>query len=418
MRRIRGQGVQLAISLLLALMLWTYVSFSFNPSIAKSTNAALVPINIPAETVLVDPATGLPSNPTLNVTFVVAGSENTINAVQDGTYRAYIDLAGLAPGDHTVPVHVDVPQGLRSSTIKPSAVKIRLEQLIKISVPVVVKQRGQVPFVYNVGTIGQSRTSVLVVGPAPLARAVAEADASIIMQNQTSDLRQPVPLEPVDAHGDPVRGVTLDPPQVDVTVAITLKVQSQQVSVVPNIVGALAPGYSLGTIEWDPKFVQVLSPGPITGTLTTEPISLSGVTGTISRTVGLAPVQNVITDPRNVTIRVNITITALNVQSQLPLLVPIAPINIADGLDAIASPLALEITLAGPFDTLTKLTPGSITAVVDLQGRSAGTYRLPVSIKVPPGLQRVAPATPEVTVTLTSRTPTTTAPRTTTTPTP
>ncbi len=89
-------------------------------------------------------------------------------------------------------------------------------------------------------------------------------------------------------------------------------------------------------------------------------------------------------------------------QSKLPLIVPIAPINIGNDLVPSASPLALQVTLAGAFEQLSHLTSADVSATVDLTGLGPGEHRLPVLLVVPAGLQVVAPAQPEVSITLTA----------------
>ncbi|MBA3947357.1 MAG: hypothetical protein H0X37_22715 [Herpetosiphonaceae bacterium] len=404
MRQMRGRGIQALIALLLALGLWSYVSFSTNPTTELDTSAPVTVTNVPTGLALVDPLTAAPTLPTSQVTFHVSGPQDIVKAFPPPVFRAHLDLKGLPPGVHDVPVRLDAdsPLDVQTSNLQPSSLKIRLEALATHNVHVVVKKQGQVPFVFDSGQIKQNVQTATVNGPASLVQQVVSAQALIPLQNQTSDINTQVDLEPVDRTGVVVIGVTLTPPTIGVQIPVTPKVQPQQAAVVPTIVGSLPPGYVYG-LEWEPRLVTVLAANGITGTLETEPITITGLTSSITRTVQLAAKQNMITDPPNLAITVRLSINPIGVQQQLILALPIAPINIGEDLDVLASPLTISVTLAGPFQQLAQLTLKQLPATVDLRSRGPGTYHLPVDITVPAGLVRVAPTKPEVTVILTPR---------------
>ncbi len=404
MRQMRGRGIQALIALSLAVALWSYVSFSTNPTVELDSSAPVTVTNVPTGLVLVDPVTSAPVLPTTQVTFHMSGPQDIVKAFPVPTFRASLDLAGLAPGVHDVPVLLDAANlpDVRTSNLQPPSLKIRLEALATHTVHIVVQPQGQVPFVYDSGPIKQNVQSTTVNGPASLVQQVVSAQAGVPLQNQTSNINTQVDLEPVDRAGLVVAGVTLIPPRVAVQVSVTPKVQAQQAAVVPSIVGSLPPGYVYG-LEWEPKFVTVLAANSITGTLETEPITITGLTSSTTRIVQLAAKQNVITDPPDLPIMVRLSINPIGVQQQLILALPIAPINIGEGLSALASPLTISVTLAGPFQQLAQLSLKQLPATVDLRGRGPGTYHLPVKNTVPAGLERVAPTKPEVTIILTLR---------------
>jgi YbbR domain-containing protein len=180
------------------------------------------------------------------------------------------------------------------------------------------------------------------------------------------------------------------------------QVEVQQVSIVPNLIRQPAPGYAVGSIDWDPKVVEVFTSGAITGTIHTEQIDLAGLTSGITRTVGLAPLANVITRPAVVRVTVHVAIVPIAIPSQLPLLVPVSPSGLGAGLIAAAEPTAIQLTLAGPYDRLNHLRSDEVVATVDLTGRGPGTFMLPVRITHPEGLQVVTQGDPHVRVTITA----------------
>lgn len=73
--------------------------------------------------------------------------------------------------------------------------------------------------------------------------------------------------------------------------------------------------------------------------------------------------------------------------------VPIALLNVGDGLDAAQSPGQARVVIEGPR-LLLALGEDDVSAYIDLAQIGAGTHRLPVEVDTPSGLkmQRVEPA--------------------------
>ena len=223
------------------------------------------------------------------------------------------------------------------------------------------------------------------------------------MQGQTRDVDATLRLRAVNSDGDLVRGVTLTPDRVRVTIPIVAQVDVQQISVVPAIDGQPAPGYSVGSIDWTPKIVQVFTSGDVTRTLSTEKVNIGGATEDVTQTVSLSQPGNVITRPDNVQVTVRVSIIPIAVPSQLPLIVPITPVGLSKRYDAVANPTSVQITFAGLLDRLTNITADQVPATVDLSGYGPGTYTLPVQVEPPEGLQVVASSDPTVRITISER---------------
>lgn len=402
MTRFRIHGAQMVLGLLLSLTLWTYVSFATNPNASRMIVVPVQDVSLGEGLVIVNAETGLQEAFKASTTLTVTGPYDQLQGLGPGDFHATASLAGLGPGVSQVEVRVTAPRGARVVGTNPDQITVRLARQSTATVPVRIKVQGSPPFSFNAGQMTVGARESVVRGPEDLVRRVVAASGQVDLQGQTSDISQTLSLRPVDSAGGTIDGVTLEPPRVSVQVPITTEVQVgvQQVSVVPDPRGQPAPGYAVGSIDWDPKIIEVFTSSVITGPVHTEPISLTGLSASITRTVGLERLQNVITRPATVRVTVRVSIVPISVPSQLPLLVPISSTGLGPGLTASAQPAAVQVTLAGPFDRLSRLTSAEVSATVDLAGLGPGTYSLPVRINAPTGLQTLNSTEPRVRVTL------------------
>lgn len=401
MNRLRIYGAQFVLGLLLALTLWTYVSFSTNPNQTEQITTTVRVADLPSGMILVNNVTGLPEEFVASTLLTISGPSEEIAPLTGADFQALIDLSALGAGVNRVPITVDGPDFARIRSRTPSEITVRLARERVATVPVTVALQGQPPFSFSPGDMTQGASEAIVRGPEELVDRVAAAAASVNLQGQTVDLATTLPLTAVDAMGNPVEGVAVTPDQVSVRVPIAAELGARQVTVVPRLVGQPAPGYAVGNIFTDPQIVQVVTSGVVTGTFSTDAIDLTGLTSTITRTVAIQRPPNVITRPENIPVLVRVEIVPIAITSQLPLPVFVNPINLAEGLpQPAAEPSSIQVTLAGPFDLLSEVTSGAVSATVDLSGRGPGSYSLPVQIVAPEGLKVVAPLDLEVNVTI------------------
>src|SRR4028119_2224035 len=110
MSNVRRHGAQFSLALLLALTLWSYVSFTTNPTSTRILTTSIEPTGISDDLVLVDNSTGLPEPAAQNTTLTLAGPREELTDVSSDDVHARVDLTGLGLGLNQVPVNVTIDQ--------------------------------------------------------------------------------------------------------------------------------------------------------------------------------------------------------------------------------------------------------------------------------------------------------------------
>ena len=417
---IRTTGLRLALALGLAFSLWAFVSFSNNPDRSVPFNDIPVAVeNLSDGLVMVD-ANGSPAGslPPINVT--VTAEDQTFSNVRLSDMRAFVDLRDLGPGDYTVPINV-VPTrtGLSHADLTPSPdrLPIRLEREITRTVPLTVEVSGSVPFSFR--NLDPKTTSsdlpisqVTVKGPAPRVERIAQARTTANIDRLTANYNSPRPVEALDADGQPISGVLIEPPSVDVQVPIVSSAGSKRVPVVPNVTGQPGSGYIAEGVEVDPPFVVLTgSAGRLddVSQVETAPVDLAGASGTFSRTVDLIePSGGVIeaSQPRKAVVTVRLRPLDLPFRLTLPVQVQLN--GLGEGLLVTSNPTSVQVTIRGTAATLGQLSQAGLVGTLNLRGLGPGIYTLQPQVTLPQGLS-LSSDVPRVTVVLRA-VPTATAP--------
>ncbi len=414
MRRLRTSGLQFLLALMLSLALWTFVSFTGNPTEEREVDVPVTVVEPPEGLVVVDPDTGLPLQPRLTTTVQVAVPRSDVANVRVENFSATADLSQLDVGDQTVQIEIDPPAGARVRRHQPTTLSVRVVPQASGTFPVTISTRNRPAFLFEARDITVALKQATATGPQQLLERVARISVQIDLEGRTATFTDDFTLQAVDVAGAVVPGIEITPASTQVTVPIRPRVNVQRVSVLPRIVGQPAAGYTNergdDRIDWNPKYVELIAPFEITGTLTTEPIELTGRTESFTQTVQLDDIDPSITLLTSNLITVTVPVVPFQTPSLGPVFVPVNVTNLGADLQWTAQPLGLTVNARGTADQFKQLENNPVQALVDVRGLGPGTYILPAIVRLPGGLQIVGEQ-PQVTVTLTAvpSTPTPTA---------
>ncbi len=417
---LRSVGLRLTLALGLAFSLWVFVSFSENPD--QRTPFEDIPVEVEglAPNLMLVDRDGSPKEVSSSVDVTVLGESQIVSQISSRDIRAYVDLTDATAGEETVPVNV-VPtrSGLLSLSISadPPNLVFRIEEVLTRTVGVTVTVLGNVPFSYErqdpiIRSNGQIIDQVTVSGPRNRVERVASVRATADVDRLTANYNTSRPLEALDEGGQVINGVTIAPTSANVLVPIVSSVGTKRVPIVPQLMGAPAAGFVVNSITIDPQFLVLTgSAGALEQIrqVQTEPLDLSGISGTLIRSVGIiTPPGAALAANQPSTASVNIEVVPVSQVFRVTLPLAVDVRNTPAGLIASLSDSTVEITLTGTSAQLAALGQTPLRGSVDAGGRGVGNYSLTPDITLPEGVT-LAEAVPQVVLTL--RAPATSIPR-------
>ncbi len=401
------------LALLLATMVWMVaINEAQGPPVEltyPSQGVQIEIVNVPEELIIFDPINR-------HVSVRLRGPRENIESLVPKDFRAYVDLAGFNAGVHEVPVELQCPacdqQRVEILEWEPRRISVRLEELLKRTVPVEVNLQGGTAVGYHTPRPPEVKPGeVQVSGPRSLVEQVAVVRADIYLFNADSTVERETSLVAVDAQGNLVKGVTISPKRAAVTVQVVPETPRKEVSVTPNITGTVASGYYASSITVEPQTVVLTGPRlriqEAPGFVETEPVSIEGAKSRVEARVRLLIPEGLqVIDEVDTTVTVIVEVSpfvggrAFEVE---PIIRDLRP-----GLKAEASPSRIQVFLSGPLPDLESLSENDIRVILDLQNLGPGRHKIKPLVLVGRATlsKQTLPEIVEVTITpLVSRTP-------------
>lgn len=402
----------LAIAFVLAFVVWVAAVNAADPLDVRAFPSS-VPIEIVGlqdGLVIVD---GTPA--TARVTIRAPGSVWDLITARDLHVEARLNGLGVGSHDLTLVGTLDREPALITQ-IEPARVELILEQAASRTQAVRAAITGEPALGYRMDDPVAIPESVQLSGPASLVDQVAEVVAQTDVTGRREDIDAEVELMALDATGQAVEGVNLEPATARVVTTVHQLVGYRLVAVIPIIKGQVETGYQVSSITVSPTLVTVFSPDPqavdaLPGYVETESLNLTGAQDDLEQTVAvqlpegiyLAGNQSVIVQVQVAAIETTINVTR-----------PVEIEGLAEGVYAQSSPVAASVILKGPLPVLNRLLYEDVRVVVNVERLALGSYQLtPQVVILPEGvvLQTLLPETFEIVISHTPpATPATPAP--------
>jgi YbbR domain-containing protein len=378
-----------------------YAGFVVSQSVQEFTgNVQIKRLNTPADAAL---ATELPPVTSIRYTSI---SDPSARATPD-SFLATVDLAGIDPdaGPTFVPVKVEsVDPRFQVIDWEPPSVRVTLDPIkTRTGIPVHVVIASPTPSGLDVRPPVYTPEAVSVTGLASVVDLVTEVQANVTIEPSGLDVDREVELIPVDAVGNRLTPVDVDPTTAHVRVPVFKNAESRPLPVTPVVSGTPSDGYQVTGITVDPLIVSVEGDADLILSLSeapTDAVSVSGATQDVTQAVGLDLPEGV--QPAGGTeARVRVTVTIRPVVGSRSYDAGIITSGTQAGLEYRLSTNHAIAVVGGAFADLDRLDAADFELIAEVGGLGPGAHEVPLTAKLTLGLTLVSVDPPTVIVTIT-----------------
>lgn len=291
-----------AFAAVLATVTWAGVVYASNPPDTRS-----VSVKVPQDSGAVAPYVLV--HPIPDIVVRVSGTREHINAFDPSQLSVTVNYKAVT---HTgvQPVPVSIVNNDRDVILDnpPTSALAEVDHIDSRTVPVTIVVDPPPPQGYVVSTEAATPSNVTVIGPQHLLAGL-EARVSVNLSTQKTNFQADAAVALYNSTGQRQGNFGVTPPTVQVSIAVVASLTSRASAVLPSISGSVAPGHILAGITVSSPTVVLSGPQDLLNTLdsvSTDAISLNGLTGTRSFTVHLRPPAGVTAAPDTVTVLVTV----------------------------------------------------------------------------------------------------------------
>ena len=365
------------LALVLSIAVWVSAVSAADPD-----DLCSYPKSIPIEIVGQEPTLIITNEVPTNTDITIRAPRSVcqVLASQTNTVRAILDLSGLGAGEHNVDIKMQI--GIRPTQVvlqNPKTVTVQLEAYSRKTLALTPTLSGQPAPGYRAGDAEMETKEVVIFGPQSMLDKANRARVLVNLDGVRETLNESVPIQIIDSKNNVIRGLSLNPETVQVTIPISLQGGYRDFAVNVVVHGQVAPGYRLERISVFPPVVTLFSADPavvnaLPGVVETQPLDLQDAKEDISTRLSLN-LPSDITLVGAQTVQVQVTISPIQTSITLNSL-PINPVGLQAGLVADIFPSNVDVIVSGPLPVLDVLLPQDLNITVDVTGLGIGTYQL------------------------------------------
>ena len=367
-------------SLVLAVLLWLYVSNQENP---LTEQMFTVPLEIRdlSQTLVIS------EQPSF-VKVRIEGQRQELSTVTTRDIHAFLELEGTDAGLHLMDVNVSVPGKTRLVAVTPTNINVNVETVAFAQVPVVVSFANENPAKgYMALPVVLNPTRVEISGPQEKLKNIKQVFVEVNLAGISVNYHQKLPTKVADSSGNLLTdSIAITPKEVDVLVPIIRELPSKTVPVKVPLSGEPAAGYLVERVVIEPQVVPIYGDFAridLIDSLSTAPVNIAGATQDVTQRVALQiPTGLTVVENQEVTAVIRIS----KIVQQKFTGVPIIQRGLPAGMTAVLDASTAEIVLEGSETALSKITLADIQGYIDLTGLAAGGHQLPIRVTVPAGV--------------------------------
>jgi len=382
-------------SLFLAIILWLYIASGENPTVENFIDISLNQTNLAEDLVIKEFPT--------NVSVGIRGPKNIINNISSHQINGIVNFSEISKeGLYKLKVEVAPPKKTQITRIIPSEIKVEVEKVLTKEVEVEYSLIGVPEKGYSLADEPQFNPyKIKIIGAQSVLENVKQAICAIDISGIKEDLKRKIKVKAVDANGNEIKEVKIEPDIVEVSISLTRGYPEKQLTVKPKIIGKPAPGYYISEILSNPDEIKIFGNySKISNIefLETIPIDVSGITKTLSVKVPPALEEGLnIVEGEIELIEVTIQVKEIIIQKILKN-ISVVPQNLSPFVSCEIKPEVIDITVEGKNVLIDKLEEENIKAFVKFTDNFRIEQKVKVQVDLPEGISLIKVEPEEVTV--------------------
>jgi YbbR domain-containing protein len=393
----------------LALAVWVAAVTSADPDEVRQLSSP-VPLEVVGQNSDMVLSTDFPQQ--VNITLRAPRTVWEKISANPSIVRAILDLSGLSEGEHQVRIQVQVSERpVRTVSITPAQVNLRLELLATRSLAVDLTRAGQPAIGYLAGDATIDPISVVVAGAKSAVDRATRARVNVSLDGARESVDESLPVKILDENGETLSGLSISPQSVHVILPVGQQGGYRDLAVKVIVRGQVASGYRLSNISVIPPVITVYSADPtvvgaLPGVVETLPLDLQDASDDITTRLELSlPAGVSVVGEQTVLIQAGIS----PIQSSLTISdEAVQIVGLPTAMNAQILPGTVDVIVSGPLPLLDTLTRQDLRVTVDVTGLPAGTHQLRPKVEIliaDVRVESILPGTIEVTLTPVGGTP-------------
>lgn len=371
------------LSVLLATMLWLYVITDQNPVVYKDIT---LPVKlIGAETLTANNITLLDKS-AYSVSLKLKGNKNTLDRINNTSISATADIRDHSKkGEYQVPIQISgVPAGVDITSMSTNSIKVRFDNVISVTMPVVMNITGNPLQGMAAMTPTISPGEVTITGAESLVNKVKTAAVDLDISSSSTTIKKNMSVKVLNKGGKEVNDVEVAPKSVDIEIPIEY---TKIVIIEPDVAVDPATGYIVTNIATNPREIHIVGKKEILDTLNsikTARIEFKDAKAFVDQQVSLILPEGVELANKSETVRLNINIEKI-IEKSLEIN-NIAIKNLPDNLTAEHQQIVMRLVVKGP-ESIVNAWNANNSFYVDVGGLSEGLHEVSIMYNKPEEVQ-------------------------------
>ena len=396
------------ISVLIACVIWILVSGTVDP-VRTNVRYSGVKVEVKNDGYILDAGKSYQiADEYQTVTVYVTGKKSVVEGRTDIAVEADLtQIVNMDTNPAYVPVTLKSVSGISEEdvTIIPKTIPVTIEDTVTKEFLVTGMSTGTPGSGYVVGECTTDPEKIQIQGPESVVNKIKSVVATVSADGMTMDATKKAKITLIDQNGEPMSEEYLQFFNIsdDHYVNVLMKLWRDDVKIKANYSGTPAKGYQVDKITTTPETISIagseaalkkLEDNGNTLEIPGELINVDGINSDLEANVKLSALiseEDELKIPEEVGQSVAVKVSILPYGSrEYDLKTDAIQIQgLASDLRASYNKDKISIRVKGTEANLDALKTGDIKAVIDLTGKTAGEYTIPVTITLPDGYEQV-----------------------------